>query len=235
MRGKLVVVVAGAACGIAAAQPATDTLTATLAATPARPGGVEVSVRLDVKVPAGARRPVFTGIELWTGPGVTVGGRRFPSCATATLRRGGPAACPRRSLMGTGALLGDPALGMDFAQRGRITIVNGPSGVPSLWIVSQDPARVADAAVGTLVRSASTRWPGHVRWTIPRSLQVAAGVPITPFGLSFVLGGAAWAKDYISTAGCRDGGWAWKLRVHTGDGQGGAAGVLDAHGRVPCG
>jgi hypothetical protein len=136
--------------------------------------------------------------------------------------------------MGSGTLLGDPSLGMDFNQIGRVTFINGPGGTPTLWLVIQNPARVQAAAAGTVVHDASARWPHHVRWTIPRGLQIVAGIPITPFGLSFALGGRSWAKDYIATTGCPDGGWAWKLRVRTGDGLGGAADVLDAHGRAPC-
>lgn len=240
-----VAMVAALLCGIAVAaalaqQPTSATLSGTVVVAPARvgtperPQGVKVAVKAKLNVPEGAPRPVITGLEVWSGPGIVLGGRRFPACSTAVMSRGGPSACPPKSIMGSGAILGNPALQSDYGQGGRITVVNGPSGAPTLWIVLQDPARVQAAAAGVVVDDATTRWPRHVRWTIPRSLQVVAGIPITPFGLSLTLGGKTWAKDYIATTGCPDGGWAWKLRVHTGDGQGGAAGVLDAHGRAPC-
>jgi hypothetical protein len=234
-----------ALCGVAVAaalaqQPTSTALSGTVKAAPARSGtperplGVKLAGKAELKVPEGAPRPVITGLEVWSGPGIAFNGRRFPACRVAVLRSGGPSACPPKSIMGSGAILGDPALQPDFGQGGRITLINSPSGTPTLWIVLQDPARVQAAAAGTVVPDASARWPHHVRWTIPRALQIVAGIPITPFGLSFVLGGKTWANDYISTTGCPDGGWGWKLRVHTGDGQGGAAGVLDAHGRIPC-
>jgi hypothetical protein len=245
MRRSLVVALVAALCGVAVAaalaqQPPSTTLSGTVSAsparsgTPARPLGVKLAGRAEITVPEGASRPVITGLEVWTGPGIVLDGRRFPTCSKAVMSHGGPGACPPESIMGSGNLLGDPSLGLDFAQAGRITLINGPSGAPTLWLVLQNPARVQAAAAGTVVRDASARWPRHVRWTIPRTLQVVAGIPITPYGLSFALGGKTYAKDYISTTGCPDGGWAWKLRVHTGDEQGGGAGVLDAHGRIPC-
>jgi hypothetical protein len=237
----LVAVVCGSAVAAALAQqPTSPTLSGTVSAsparsgTPARPLGVKLAGRAELKVPEGAPRPVITGLEIWTGPGIALDGHRFPACRVAVLSSGGPSACPPKSIMGSGSLLADPRLGLDFGQAGRITLINSPTGPPTLWIVLQNPARVQAAAAGTVVHDATTRWPHHVRWTMPRALQVVAGIPITPFGLSFVLGGKAYAKDYVSTTGCPEGGWAWKLRVHTDDAQGGAAGVLDAHGRIPC-
>jgi hypothetical protein len=241
----LVVAMVAVLCGVAVAaalaqQPTSPTLSGTVvvaparAGTPERPLGVKLAGKVELKVPEDAPRPVITGLEVWTGPGIVLDGRRFPACSTAVMSRGGPSACPPKSIVGSGTILGNPALQTDFGQGGRITLVNGPSGAPTLWIVLQDPARVQAAAAGMVVHDASARWPRHVRWTIPPTLQVVAGIPITPYGFSFVLGGKTYAKGYVSTTGCPEGGWAWKLRVHTGDGQGGAAGVLDAHGRIPC-
>jgi hypothetical protein len=213
----LVVAMVAVLCGVAVAaalaqQPTSATLSGTVKAAPARSGtperplGVKLAGKAKLKVPEGAARPVITGLEVWSGPGIALDGRRFPACRVAVLRRGGPSACPPESIVGSGTILGDPTLQPDFGQGGRITLINSPSGGPTLWLVLQDPARAQGAAAGTVVDDASARWPHHVRWAIPRALQVVAGIPITPFGLSFALGGKSYAKDYISTTGCPDGG-----------------------------
>jgi hypothetical protein len=237
-------VAALAACGIATAatraqEPSpTTTLTATVRATPQkagtarRPVGVKLQGKVELTTPEGVAHPVITGFELWTGPGLTFNGDRYPGCRLSELSMSGPAACPSKSIMGTGSLL-DPMGIMDRPSGGdgRITFFNGVGGKLLAWMVLQNPARVQAAAVGEVVDDKPGPWPQRVAWTIPSSLRLVSGIPITLDHIDFAIGGKSWAKTYFATTRC---GFAWRIRVHTASSTTGAPATLDTRGRVPC-
>jgi hypothetical protein len=236
----ITVVVGAAVVGATRAQepPAPTMVTATVSATPAqagtarRPRGLELNGKIDVIVPEGQARPVVTGFELWTGPGLVFDRTGVPACSAATLRHGGPSRCPPTSIVGTGSL-DDTTLPTDFGQGNNIVFLNAPGGTMAAWIVLQNPARVQAATFSTVVDGARGRWPHRDAFRIPPSLQLVAGLPITIGELTFRIGGKAWAKDYIASTRCPAGGWTWKARVHTREAAGAAA-VIDAHGHTPC-
>jgi hypothetical protein len=237
-------VVAG--CAIAAAatraqEPSPTTLTATVRATPAkagtarRPVGVRLQGHLELTTPEGVAYPLVTGFDLWYGPGIGFNGDRYATCSKSTLSHGGPSRCPRTSIVGSGQLPDGPR---DLAELvpwpgQNVTFINTPGGMVA-WIVLKNPARVAAAAVGTVVDDAPGPWPHRASFTIPRSLQVVAGIPITPRELSFAIGGKSYAPKYMTSTTCPKGGWAWKVRVHTRAADTGATAVLETHGRAPC-
>jgi hypothetical protein len=227
-----------AAAVAALAAPAQTTLTAdvrampTKAGTAKRPAGVKLDGKLQLTTPDGAAWPVVTAFEIWFGPGITFKGDAAPACRVSALSNGGPSACPAKSIMGAGSL-GRRDPNADFGQGNNITFVNAPGGSLTAWVVLQDPARVQAAAIGTVVDGRPGPWPHRQTWTIPRSLQLVAGIPITLNSLSFAIGGKSWAKTYVATTRCPAGGWAWRVRVHTMKATGAAA-VLDTRGRTPC-
>jgi hypothetical protein len=232
-----------AACGIVTAathaqEPSPTTLTATVRATPEkagtarRPVGVKVLGKVELTTPEGVDHPVITGLELWTGPGLAFNSDRYPGCRLSELSMGGPAACPPESIMGTGSLL-DPMALMDrpAGGGGRITFLNGVGGKLLAWMVLQNPARVQAATAGEVVDDKPGPWPQRVAWTIPPSLRLVAGIPITLNHIDFAIGGKTWAKTYFATTRC---GFAWRIRVHTASPKTGLPATLDTRGRVPC-
>jgi hypothetical protein len=215
-------VVAG--CVIAAAAshaqgPSQTTLTGTVRAAPEkagtvrRPAGVKVQGKVRLMTPERGGSPIVTAFEIWHGPGLVFDRKRFPACRITALSMGGPRACPPKSIMGRGQLLHGPLELEDYGTDGTVTFINAAGGRTAAWIVLHEPARVQAAAVGTVVDSASGPWPHRETYTIPQSLQVVAGIPITLNGLSFAIGGKSWAKTYTASTGCPAGGWAWKVRV----------------------
>jgi hypothetical protein len=202
------------------------------AGTAKRPQGVKLGVRMDLATPEGVEHPVITGFELWTGKGLAFAGDRHPGCRLSELSTGGPAACPPKSIMGTGNLL-DPNMIMDRPSGGggRITFLDGAGRKLLAWMVLQNPARVQAAAVGEVVDDKPGPWPQRLAWTIPPWLQLVAGIPIVLDHIDFAIGGKSWAKSYFATTRC---GFAWRIRVHTASWATGARATLDTRGRVPC-
>lgn len=234
-------VVAG--CAIAAAatraqEPAQTTLTATVRATPEkagtvrRPAGVKLQGTFELATPEGVAWPFVTGFDVWYGPGIAFNGDRYATCSKSTLNRGGPAACPRTSFVGSGTFPTQPRELSDLGSDGRVTFINAPGGMVA-WIVIKNPARVAAAAVATVVDDAPEPWPHRESFTMPQSLQVVAGIPITPRELSFAIGGKTYAPTYMASTACPKGGWAWRVRVHTWTTTEGAK-LLQTQGRAPC-
>jgi hypothetical protein len=235
-------VAALAACGIATAathaqEPSPTTLAATVRATPQkagttkRPQGVKLGIHAGITTPEGAERPIVTGFEIWTGSGIVYHRDIAPVCPLQTLSTGGPSACPKGSIMGTQT---GEAYQADPRSRLRTTLINGPGGTLTIWGVLQNPARVQAAIPGTVVDGKKGAWPHRESWTIPPSLRVVAGIPITLSELSLNYGGKSWAKTYVATTHCPKGGWRWRVRVHTASLKTGAPATLDKRGRVPC-
>jgi hypothetical protein len=245
MSKRLTMAVAAlAACGIATAAtraqaPSQTTMTATVQATPAnagtarRPAGIKLQGKVELTTPEGVARPLLDGFDIWYGPGIAFNGDRYPACPLKTLSRGGPSKCPAESIIGRGRFPGTPPEFSDSATDGNITFLNAPGGMLA-WIVVRNPARVAAAAVGKVVDDAPGPWPHRESFTIPRSLQVVAGIPITVRELSFAIGGKAYAPKYLASTACPKDGWAWKVRVHSRAADTGATGLLERHGRTPC-
>jgi hypothetical protein len=201
------------------------------AGTPKRPQGVQLGIHADITTPEGSEHPLVTGFELWTGSGIVYNRDIVPACSLKTMSTGGPGACPKESIMGT--QMGEASQVDDLRSRLKTTLVNGPGGTLTIWGVLQNPARVQAVIPGTVVDGKKGAWPHRESWTIPPSLRIVAGIPITLSELSLNYGGKSWAKTYVATTHCPKDGWRWRMRVHT-IASSGLPATLDTRGRAPC-
>jgi hypothetical protein len=203
-------------------------LTASLAMTPQdggsarHPQGHKVLVKVAFSEPT-----VVAGLEVWYGRGVEFHREGVPACGPKTLSRGGPGACPEESIVGSSG--GGGVNPPDLAPAPTFTFVNGPGGKLVPYGVVQRPARVRSPLGTKVVQDARGAWPNRDLWTFPPILRKIAGIPIAVEDLKLSFGGKSYAKDYISTTGCPNGGWRWRVRVRTS-----AAAVLTADGRATC-
>jgi hypothetical protein len=178
---------------------ATTTVSPNKAGTKAKPQGVRLSFNAKFTTNGDVEHPVITSGDVNIPKGGLYNGGKFPSCSAATLGRGGPSKCPAKSIMGTGS--GD-ALADTVHTTPRITVVNGGSSRIYFWTVLQNPARVAAAVPATITKDTSGRWSYKVHFTVPQSLQIVAGVPITLNTLRITLGGKSFAKTWLATTSC---------------------------------
>jgi hypothetical protein len=227
MLRRVIVTVALASAALAPPAGAATRLTATVKASPGQVGGgVKLDVAMRLATPAGEDRPIVTGFELWTGPGLAFNGGDYATCDPAKLLSRGPSACPSTSILGTSTMAVEPP---DLDLVVRPTMVNVPGGRTAAYLRYANPARVQRPALSTVTTPRSGPWRRREAWAIPRQLQVVAGVPITPSQLRFSLGGKSYASRYVEATDCPAGGWAWRTRVLL---RGGTA--LSADGHAPC-
>lgn len=192
------------------------------AGTPRHPQGVRIDVNGRYRSPDGAAPLVPRSVDVWLPKGWVYNGAKHPACTREKLNRGGPRACPPRSIM-SGP---EPAWAAVGIAPPRVTVINGGPTKMYFWVVLQNPARVQAAVPGTITKLRSSRWSYRLHAEIPPSLQVVAGVPITlkSFHVSVKRG------DWIATAGCpRDYRWRYRVEVTSTSGA-----VVDAAGLVPC-
>lgn len=163
-----------------------------------RPQGVRLELRLALGAPRAVEPPLLKEAEIRFPVGSRYGGGELPACAEATLDRGGPEACPPDSVTGTGTL---KARADTAAAPGRITVVNGGAERLFFWTEIDRPVRVAAPIVGT-VSEESDPWAYRLRLTVPRELQLVAGVPIALQEIRVSAGSGRW----LSTTSCPDDG-----------------------------
>jgi hypothetical protein len=192
------------------------------AGTPRKPQGVRIGVVAHIDIPSDYDPPLVEKVEVWFPRGGVYNGHRYPSCSQATLDRRGPSACPKGAIMGSGR-------GTATADRvptyPRITVVNGGRDRAYFYTVMTNPARVQAPVVGK-VRKLGGRWSYHLSATIPKNLQIVAGVPIVLNKLEINAGRGSW----LATTSCPSNRrWPYKARVTFDDGQ-----VLDYADSVPC-
>lgn len=203
---------------------ATVTVQPSKAGTPSHPQGIRIKAHGTIDTPVDTPALVVRSFDVWLPKDWRYNGAKHPVCTVAKLHRGGPSACPPESIMGgpTGGI--EPA--DDLNPPARVTVINGGQAKMYFWTVLQNPARVQAAVTGTVTKLSSPRWSYRIHADNPGSLQVVAGIPITPdsFRASFGRG------DWIATTRCpRDRLWRYHLRMTSTSGQ-----VLDTDGEVPC-
>jgi hypothetical protein len=168
------------------------------AGTKAKPQGVKVTATATFTTVGDVEHPIITGGDIYIGKGALYNGGKFTSCSEATLSRGGPSACPAKSIMGKGS--GD-ALADTVHTVPRVTFVNGGASRVYAWTVLQNPARVQAAVVAKITKQ-SGQWSYKAHFDVPKSLQVVAGVPITLNNLKASIGGKSFAKTWLATTSC---------------------------------
>jgi hypothetical protein len=189
---------------VAIAQDPATTVTATTkvspnkAGTKKKPQGVKLTFNATFTTAGDVEHPIIQSGDAYIGKGGLYNGGKYKSCSQATISRGGPSACPKESIMGSGS--GD-ALADTVHTVPKITVVNGGAKKIWFWTVLQNPARV-QAAVPATITKASGKWSYKVHFEVPQSLQIVAGIPITLNTLKLTLGGKSYAKDWLATTSC---------------------------------
>jgi hypothetical protein len=205
---------------------ADTTVSPNKAGTKKKPQGVKLVFNAKWETAGDVEHPIITGGTAYIPKGGLYNGGKYPKCSEATLSRGGPAACPAKSIMGAGS--GD-ALADTVHTTPRITVVNGGAKVIYFWTVLQNPARV-QAAVPAKITKVGGKWSYKVTFQVPKSLQIVAGVPITLNTLKVTLGGKSWAKDWLATTSCpANKKWAYSATANLSTG-----GSVTYNGSTPC-
>jgi hypothetical protein len=183
-------------------------VTPSKAGTPSHPRGIEIKARGRIDTPAATAALVARSFDVWLPKGWVYNGAKHPACALATLNRGGPASCPPESIMG-GPVGGNGPV-EDFSPPPRVTVINGGPTKMYFYVVFQIPARVQAAVLGTITKLSSSRWSYRLHADNPGSLQIVAGIPITPS----LFGASLGRRDWITTTSCpRDNLWRYRLRM----------------------
>jgi hypothetical protein len=198
--GLLVLV--AVAVAVAQSPPTTVTSTTTVspnkAGTKKKPQGVKLIYKATYTTPGDVEHPIIKGGSVLFPKGALYNGGKYPKCSQATLSHGGPSACPPHSIMGTGSGVADADTVKTIP---RITVINGGANKVWFWTVLQNPARVQAAVPGTITKM-SGKWAYKLTFTVPASLQIVAGIPITLNSLSVTAGGKSYAKDWLATTSC---------------------------------
>ena len=232
-RAVIAVLAAAALFGVAALAFAQDVVpikvtaivkvTPNKAGTPRHPQGIMVDVRAKFDIPHDYDPPLVESVTIWIGPGGVYNGAKFPACNFNALQRSGPGVCPRRSIMGHATVKAD-ADGVTTYP--KITIVNGGATKFYFYGVLNYPARIREALPVTVTRLTSGPWKYRWAFTIPRRLQIVAGVPLRAEAFHGVFGRGDWLA---STSCPRDRKWRWRAEGRYASGQ-----IVPAAGTVAC-
>jgi hypothetical protein len=190
------------------------TVTPNKAGTKGKPQPVRIAGKVHWETPPGVERPVITGAKVLFPNGALYNGHKYPKCSLATLaRRPTPSACPKGSIMGKGSAA---AFADTVLTRPKITVINGGAREVCLLTLLQYPARVQTCVAGR-IRKLSGKWAYELTLTVPRILQVVAGVPLQLRDFEFSAGSPK--KDWLATTGCSGGRWPFEVTAFysTGD------------------
>jgi hypothetical protein len=171
--------------------------TTSRAPAPLKPGGVKLTTTFGWRGLSRARAPIITGFGMWFPIGSRYNGSRYPSCSVNKIDAGGPAACPKGSVMGSGSGV---AYASNTITRPKITVVNGGAKEVLFYVVMNNPARVRKAVVGHISR-VSGKFAYHLSAVIPKELRVVAGVPIKLTSLKIAAGKGKWLAITQAPAG----------------------------------
>jgi hypothetical protein len=227
--GVALAVAAGALVAVALGQDLPIRITATVkvtpdkAGTPRHPQGGKVDVRGTIDTPRDVDPPIAKSVDVWFPKGGLYNGRKWPACGKRTLDRGGPGACPPRSIMGSGIGVADAD---GVTTHPRMTVVNGGQRVVYLYVVLQRPARVRTAVPATVTKLSSPRWSYRAHANVPRNLQIVAGIPLRLQSFHATVG----RGDWIATTSCpRDRRWRYHVEARYTSGQ-----LVQYDGAVGC-
>jgi hypothetical protein len=176
----------------------TPTVSPNKAGTKKKPQGVTLTAKLHLETPGDLEKPIMTSGDAYFPPGSLYNGAKYPKCTEAKLNAGGLAACPPKSIMGKGS--GD-AIADTVITHPSVTVVNGGGNKILFWTILTNPARVQKVVPGTITKQ-SGKWAYKLHFTVPKALQIVAGVPIALRDLSLTMGGKAYAKDWLATTSC---------------------------------
>lgn len=193
------------------------------AGTPAHPQGVKIDVRATVDIPHDYEPPLVNTVDVWVSRGGRYNGGKFPTCSAATMAHGGIAACPKGSIMGHGKAVAEADTVPTYP---TITVVNGGAHAMFFYTVLTHPARVAEPVPATITKLSGGPWAYKLHSTIPRSIQIVAGIPLRLNSLHVFAG----RRDWLATTSCpSDHRWRYHVEAHYNSGQ-----VVRYDGSVRC-
>jgi hypothetical protein len=205
-------------------------MTPTRAGTRQRPRAVTLGGTAKIVTEPGFDPPIVTGVDIYVGHGLSWNGDDYVTCSKRVLDSKGPKGCPQRSIMGSGVAT---ARADTVNTRIDVVMVNGGSKTLYAHASLTNPARVQETVV-VKTTAPGGRWRYRDSFTIPKSLQVVAGVPIQVTGMTFSLGGRSWAREYITSTSCPSGGWRYKAVAHYLFDLSGKTSEDTITGTVPC-
>jgi hypothetical protein len=202
----------------------TTKVTPNRAGTPKHPQGIRIDVRARIFIPDDYDPPLVQHVDVWFPKGGLYNGAHFPVCNQALLARRGPSVCPKGSIMGHGVAKARADTVFTYP---RITVINGGASKVYFYTVLQVPARVAEPVVGNIIKlNGDPRWSYHLRVTIPKDLQIVAGIPLRLDEVHGTVG----RGDWLATTSCpADHQWRYHAESTFSSGQ-----VVKYDGSVGC-
>jgi hypothetical protein len=199
------------------------TVTPNKAGTPRHPQGVKIDVTAHIDIPSDYDPPLVRTVDVWFPKGGLYNGAKFPTCSKQTMDRRGVSACPKGSIMGHGR--GKAAADTVFTYP-TITVVNGGAHTVYFYTVLTNPARVAEPVVATITRLSGGPWSYKLHASIPRDLQIVAGIPLRLEQLHITAG----RGDWVATTSCpADHRWKYHVESNFDTGQ-----TITYDGSVAC-
>ncbi len=213
-------VIAGAVAVVPAiAQDPPDTrIVSTARATPDKAGtakhpqGVSITAHAELITPRDMDPPIVEHVEILVGKGLIWNDGKYTKCSKQVLDRQGPSGCPRTSLMGSATATG---MADTTAARVDLLIFNGGEHRKYVYATLNNPARVRE-----VLTVESTKLQGPGTWAhqetirVPRSLQIVAGIPLRLTKFKMQIGGKSYAKDYVASTSCPEGGWKYQVTAN---------------------
>ncbi|HET6507310.1 MAG TPA: hypothetical protein VFG42_11025 [Baekduia sp.] len=194
------------------------------AGTPRHPQGVKIKADAYVSIPRDVDPPLVQSVDVWFPKDGVYNGRKWPTCSEAALRRSGPSICTPKSVMGKGYAVAD-ADGTTTRPTG--TILNGGQKRAYVYVVLQHPARVREPLPIDITKlSGDPKWGYRAHVTIPRNLQIVAGIPLRVDEVHGTIG----RGDWIATTHCpSDHKWRYHVETHYSSQQ-----IVKYDGTVAC-
>ena len=174
----------------------------------AKPQGHKITAKITVTTTGDVDHPIVESGVIYFPKGGKYQGEKYTKCAQATLARSGPDGCPTKSKIGKGS----GSASADTVEAGpKVQIFNGGKNLILAYVTLQRPARVR-AVVPAKLTPQSGQWSYKLKFTVPESLRVVAGIPITLNDLTLTTGFTKAAKDIIATTSCGAGN-KWPFQV----------------------
>lgn len=197
------------------------------AGTKSDPQNVHLKVNIAWQTLGAANQPIVTHFKILFPKGALYQGAKFPTCSAAVLSHSGPAGCSKTSIMGngTGVAYADTTL-----TRPQITVVNGGPSTIYFYTVLNNPARVQEPIAGHLKKMGG-QWAYELDVTVPKNLQIVAGVPIELTKLMVTAGNNA---GWLATTSCTGGKWPFQATTSYLNPNTGATGAQTYSASIPC-
>jgi hypothetical protein len=201
------------------------------AGTAAHPQGVSISAHAELLTPPDMDPPVVARVEILVGKGLIWNDDKYTKCSKQVLDRQGPSGCPRTSLMGSAT-----ATGMADTVPARLDLLffNGGEHRKYAYATLNNPARVRETLTIESSRLHDGPWGHRETVSVPRNLQIVAGIPLRLTKIKLQIGGKPYAKDFVASTSCPQGGWKYQVTAdYLYEAPGLPANNVDT-GAIPC-